>query len=417
MRHNAQGDCPTPSASSRHRMTLTPEQVAAISANQQRTNADAITRGARENPPQLEWPRAPTNGSNATDKPQQRNTPRHEPHIRSAAEVAAALPHTAWLLRPYLERDALAVLFGDYGTFKSFIAIDWALRASLGLSALGYSWPAERTPVVLISAEGRALPLRLRAWCIRNCPSEPFMDVLERALLFCIERPINLSDRASALELIAWVEALSIVPGLVIIDTLTRNSDGSVEESTATANSYLAIIDQCLRARYQCAVLMTHHVGHGAKDRMRGPIVLAANTDTLIRVERPDATERLAMLTVERMKDCEPPPPQGLRGCIVELGEEDADGQPMTSLALEASGAVSAPIATASAQPRGKAQRKLLAELRAQDDPGRIWTSADLREVGRKASLHKNTARDAAEALTLSPYMTSTVGGWRLADV
>lgn len=336
--------------------------------------------------------------------------------VRSAGEVAAVLPRTAWLLRPYLERDAIAILYGDYGTFKSFVVLDWAMRAALGLSALGYSWPAQRTDVLLISAEGRSLAQRLRAWCIANYPDESFQSVLTRTPLDCIEHPVNLCDRQSILELIAAIDDRAIKPGLVIIDTLTRNSDGRIEESTANAAAYLALVDQSLRSRYRCSVVMTHHVGHDHKGRMRGPIVLAANTDALIRIERPDTTQQLATLTVERLKDSELPQPQRLRACVIDLGEKDEDCEALTSLVLEATGAIATPAAASRPELRGKAQRRLLAILRAQNDVARIWTLDEMREIGRKADMSKSTARSAAEALTRSPHMTAASGGWKLTD-
>jgi hypothetical protein len=333
--------------------------------------------------------------------------------MRSASDIAAELPRTRWLLRPYLERDAMAVLYGDYGTYKSFVVLDWAMRAALGLSALGYSWPAERADVLLISAEGRSLAQRLRAWCSANCPDESFQSVLARTPLDCIEHPVNLSAQQSVDELVAAIDARMIKPQLLIIDTLTRNSDGRIEESTANAAAYLARVDQDLRSRYRCTVVMTHHVGH-EKGRMRGPIVLAANTDTLIRIDRLNSAHCVATLTVERMKDCEPPPPQGLHARIVGLGEEDADGQALTSLALEASDAPFAPGPAKAPDLRGKAKQKLLKALQARNEPPRSWSIDELREIGRESGMHKSTARSAAEALTRGPHMTATDGGWKL---
>lgn len=334
--------------------------------------------------------------------------------IRRAADIAADLPRSTWLLRPYIERNAIGILYGDFGTYKSFVVLDWAMRIALGLPALGHSWPAPRAEVLFISAEGRGLAQRLRGWCIRNFPGENYADVLKRAPLYCVEHPVNLSDPSSALSLVASVEAMAINPGLIVLDTMSRNSDGKIENSTTDAAAYLAVIDQGLRARYGCGVLLTHHVGHVEKSRIRGPIVLAANTDALIRIEKSDSEQRVATITVDRLKDAEPPAPQGLRACIVEIGETDEDGQPITTLALEATDAPVA-IAKRKADLRGKAQRQLLAVLRAQPD-GTIWTIADLRELARGAGLTKGTARSAAESMTFTPYLTPTVGGWRLSD-
>lgn len=334
--------------------------------------------------------------------------------IRSAADIAADLPRSTWLLRPYIERNAIGILYGDFGTYKSFVVLDWSMRIALGLPALGHSWPAPRAEVLFISAEGRGLAQRLRGWCIRNFPGEDYADVLKRAPVYCVEHPVNLSDPGSALALVESVNAMGITPGLIVIDTMSRNSDGKIEHSTTDAGAYLTIIDQGLRARYGCGVLLTHHVGHVEKGRIRGPIVLAANTDALIRIERSDGEQRIATVTVDRLKDAEPPAPQGLRACIVEIGESDEDGQPITTLALEATEAPVV-IAKRKVELRGKAQRQLLTVLRAQP-AGTVWTIADLREVARGAGLNKGTARSAAESLTFTPYLTPTVGGWRLSD-
>ena len=74
-----------------------------------------------------------------SQKPQLRQP---EIRIRTAAEVGATLPATRWRLRPLIEDDAIIVLFADYGTYKSFQVIDWGMRISLGLPALGHTWPA-----------------------------------------------------------------------------------------------------------------------------------------------------------------------------------------------------------------------------------------------------------------------------------
>ena len=67
---------------------------------------------------------------------------------------------------------------------------------------------------------------------------------------------------------------------------------------------------------------------------------------------------------------------------------------------------------------RGKAQRQLLAALRARTtaDAERIWSLVDLRQVGREIGLSKGTARSAVDALTTSPYMRPTLGGYRFTD-
>lgn len=334
--------------------------------------------------------------------------------LRSAMECAETLPKGDWLLRPYLERNATAICYGDFGTYKSFLALDWALRVAIGLPAIGSGYFRESAPVVFISAEGRGLAKRLRAWCLHTYSERDWQDVLRDVPLHIVEHAVNLSDADNARQLVAAAEGLGITPALVVIDTLSRNSNGDVESSTGDASAYLANLDQHLRAKFRCAILLVHHVGHVEKGRIRGPIVLAANTDTLIRVERVAPGETAINVSVERLKDADLPPPVSLRAVVVNLGELDEDDQAVTSLALEDNGAV----VPAKREPGGKNQAALLAGvrewIRSHDDPTHI-TSVELQEVADAQGLKDRRRRgEAIEGLTRAGFLVPAVGGFRL---
>jgi len=413
------------------RMSLSREEEQRIVESQRRTNAEQIAKGAREDlygaKPNGAGGRARvarasarrdgTVSAETIANPMAHGLPR-EPRatgapkilIRTAVEVAATVNRTPWLLRPYLERDAVAMLYGDYGTMKSFVVLDWSLRVALGMPALGFNWPAQKAPVLLVSAEGRSMPHRLRAWCLLNFPHVPFSQVLAESALHCIEHSVNLSDAACAHALVDRVNDLNIAPQLIVLDTMTKNSDGLVEQSTADAGAYLAVVDHVLRGEYRCGVVLTHHVGHAEKDRIRGPIILAANTDTLIQLANPGQVELAATLTVERQKDSAPPPPQKIRARIVPLDIVDADGEAVSSLAIESSEPA---CASKVAVPRGREQQRLLDAVLALPDADRGRSLAELREVGRRAGMHRNSARSAAAALVSSLFMQCTDGGFR----
>jgi hypothetical protein len=281
--------------------------------------------------------------------------------IRRGIDVARTLPTSEWLLRPFIERNAVACVYGDFGTFKTFVMIDWAMRIALGLPALGHKWPAAQADVLVVSAEGRGLSKRLRGWCKQNFPDEPFESVMERARIHCIEHPVNLSRPEVVLSLCAAIDALGIRPALIVIDTMNRNSDGTVERSTSDAATYLANVDQGLRSRYGAAVILTHHVGHAEKGRMRGPIVLAGNTDALIKIERPNPKLKTASITVERLKDSDLTAPVGIEANVIDLGLKDDQGEPVTTLAIAHSGE---PVVTAAKfKAKGGNQEKVCAAL------------------------------------------------------
>ncbi|HYW80506.1 MAG TPA: AAA family ATPase, partial [Thermoguttaceae bacterium] len=58
-----------------------------------------------------------------------------------------------WLLRGVLERDTFALVFGDPGCGKSFLAIDWACRIATGTPWRGHA--VQGGPVVYIAGEGQ----------------------------------------------------------------------------------------------------------------------------------------------------------------------------------------------------------------------------------------------------------------------
>lgn len=58
--------------------------------------------------------------------------------LRTAYEVATDVITPRFIHKPYLEEGVLAVLSGEYNTYKSFLALDWALHAAAGIP-----WPSE----------------------------------------------------------------------------------------------------------------------------------------------------------------------------------------------------------------------------------------------------------------------------------
>jgi hypothetical protein len=322
--------------------------------------------------------------------------------LRSALEIATTPASANWLLKPYVERMANILMVGAEGTFKSILALHWALTIAMSGEL-----------VIYLSAEGRGLWKRLRAWAIHHYPMQPWSQTLNDAAFLALERPINLSSADTIALLTDTIDRLGRKPVFVVNDTITRNSDGGVERSNEDAMMYLNGQDQQIRARYGASVLLIHHVGHGARDRARGPFSLIASTDANFLLERPDVTRPLVTVKAGRMKDCEPPPPFELEAHVVTLDELDEDGNPETSIVLRPTGnlPMSRPALT------GKNQKSLLAELeRLAALPGQvgIWTEGQLREIGRGLGMGKQSARDAVLSLRTLKYFTETVGGSRL---
>jgi len=233
-----------------------------------------------------------------------------------------------WLIRGYLERNEFAQIFGDPGSCKTAIALDWACRIATGLPWCGQT--VKPGAVVYVAGEGqRGIRRRLRAWEIRNETN------LSDAPIRIVTRPAQLIDPDAMDQLTAAIDAeISTLgaPALIVFDTLSRNF-GPGDESK-TADMALAIAAGArLQARWESTIVYVHHPGHGDKERSRGGSNLGAALDSDYRTDK-DA-EEIVRLEPKKTKDGNPPPPRAFRISEVELGLKDDEGQEVTSIVLD----------------------------------------------------------------------------------
>ncbi len=321
--------------------------------------------------------------------------------IKSAEELTASIHTAIWLLEPYLERNSSVLIFGDLGTFKSFLGLHWGLSVAL----LGH-------PVLYLSAEGKGLGRRIKGWA-RDRFGEEWQTRLRQLPFFGIEQPLNLSAQLVVGSLLETIEEGAIEPALIVVDTISKNSDGRIEASTEDATAYLNLLDCELRDQFECCLALVHHTGHQEKQRARGPYALMANTDAAFRIDRPDLDAMTITVTAGRMKDCEPPAPFSLAARVVDVGDLDPNGKPITTLVL-------GPTETVAAKPKrptGKAQRSILSELERRQRNGEgppVWTIDDVRRFAKEQGIIKSTAHSAIQALVDSGFLKQTVGGLAL---
>lgn len=114
--------------------------------------------------------------------------------FRSAYSLIQEPLKANWLIKPYLDVGSLAMLFGEPGSMKSFLAIDIGCCIATGREWHGY--PTRRSgPVFYIAGEGFAgFSKRLRAWSLENNIN------LEEIPFFVSDRPTQLLDPNSTLE-------------------------------------------------------------------------------------------------------------------------------------------------------------------------------------------------------------------------
>ena len=243
--------------------------------------------------------------------------------VLTGPEMVAAAEAANWLVEGVLPEQAMGMMYGGSGTFKSFLALDAALHVVHGLPWLGR--PTERGPALWIAAEGgTSFGHRVNAWHrARRLP-------VSRDLV-CIPVAIDLGNEAWRV-VDAVQSTVGITPRLVVIDTLSQTYTAGGEENSATdMAAYLREIGTRLRDLWKATVMIVHHSGHSATERPRGSSAIQANTAFLFGVHR-DEKEMLCTLSCQHQKDGERFDDTVFSLRRVELGE-DKYGRPLTHLA------------------------------------------------------------------------------------
>lgn len=228
--------------------------------------------------------------------------------------------NTAWLVKHVVPAEAVGVLYGASGTFKSFIGIDLALHVAHGLDWMGHK--TKRGTVLIIAAEGgTGLWRRIVAW--HRSRKLQWKD----APVYVIPVSVDLGHDAVLVRDAA--AALGVTPALVMVDTLSQTFTGE-ENSAQDVGGYLREIGLQFRQCWQCSVIVVHHTGHSQTERPRGSSALHANVDFMFGVFR-DEKEMMATVECAKQKDGDLLQPMSFELKVVDLAL-DEDGDPITSL-------------------------------------------------------------------------------------
>lgn len=231
-----------------------------------------------------------------------------------------------WMVEGLFEASSLALLFGDPGSGKSFIAIDLAACIATGLPFHGREVAAGA--VFYIAGEGHnGLRRRFSAW-------EKDAGVsLNDAPLFTSKGAANFLDGDSAKRVAEAVAALAkqCPPRLIIVDTLARSFGEGDENSTKDMNAFVRAMDNLRRGYPDAMVLIVHHSGHGDKGRARGAMALKGALDAEYRTA---ISGDLITLSNTKMKEASKPADMQFKLVGVELGI-DRNGEPYGSARLQ----------------------------------------------------------------------------------
>lgn len=241
--------------------------------------------------------------------------------VMTVSELDAKAGALTWAVKHLVPELGLGFIFGASGTFKSFIALDYALHRCYGMRWLGRK-TKQATAIYLAAEGGAGLIRRIKAWHMDRGMN--WQDCQMRVVV------VPLSLRTDAHQLRAAVEATGVACGDLIVDTMSQTFSGN-ENSNDEVAEFLRVLGTALRDGLGCTVTVVHHTGHIATERPRGASAIIANIDFAFGVFR-DEKEMLATVEFVKIKDEDRPQPVSFDLRRVEVGH-DEDGDPITSLA------------------------------------------------------------------------------------
>lgn len=209
-------------------------------------------------------------------------------------------PPVSWLIPGWVAARELSCIYGQGGTFKSYIAQAWSLQLALG-----------EVPVLYIAAEGTSgLKSRVDAWCAAR---RLLPGTAEKMPWLYYNAGIHMDDQnqretfVTALENYQRTKHMTHHPQLVVVDTLARNFSGDENQ----AKDVGLFIEGCdhLRRELDAAVLVVHHMGVST-GRERGTAALRNATFAMFKTSKPAYNARgggSVQLECDRMKDAPMP--------------------------------------------------------------------------------------------------------------
>lgn len=227
-------------------------------------------------------------------------------------------PEPDWIIKGVLPRAELAVLYGESGSGKSFVALDM-----VSAIARGVDWRGNKTKpgrVVYVAAEGqRGFKKRMVAYVQEN--------QLEDLPVEIITDCPNLLQGDDAKDIAAAIGKADVV----VLDTFAQVTPGANENASEDMGKALTHCKGIHRAT-GAVVLLVHHAGKDLARGARGWSGLKAAADAEFEVLK--VQEKMGLLRVSKQKDGDAGLQWGFQLDVVKVGV-DEDLEPITSCVVQ----------------------------------------------------------------------------------
>lgn len=231
-----------------------------------------------------------------------------------------------WVLKGWIPKQCIAMMYGESGVGKSFIALDMA--CSIASGKLWQNVKASQGTVVYLAGEGNyGIRQRIASWCIKHN-----VETLDDLLIS--NKPIDLDAPNAAIKVIEAIKELCDGNiSTLFVDTLNNHMSGDENSARDTRT----MINNCkiIGAALGCTVIFVHHTGlnDASKGRARGSSAWKGSLDSSILISK--AGNDVIKISCEKMKDAQEPTPLFGTLAYVQLGWTDEDGEEIKGAAFQ----------------------------------------------------------------------------------
>lgn len=191
-------------------------------------------------------------------------------------EELKLLPEPEWVIEDTIPARSVNMLFGEFNTGKTFLALDWAACVAMGEPWVGKE--VMQGDVLYIASEGdpASIGQRMDAWReARGVPESARMPLLFYA---------DIVSFSGIKELIERAILDGLQPSVVIIDTLAMSLDSGTSEND---NSAMNDAIKTLRGLQtwdhgELCFIVIHHSGWSDDGRPRGATSVPAGSDNIL---------------------------------------------------------------------------------------------------------------------------------------
>lgn len=223
--------------------------------------------------------------------------PRDRDRVQALHDYADNVRDPAWLIPNMIPSTGTGMIYGESGSFKSFIALDMALSLAFGVPGQ-WGAPPVKNDVLFMAGEGPVATGKKRwpAWM-----EWQGIEFRNDHRFFIKDRVPFFTDTQAWEHVKEDLTLLKAKPALIVIDTMTRLLTGMDENSAKDASMITNFMEQLARY-YECFVLAIHHTGKDQNKGARGSSAFYANMDAVISTKlRQGGTE----LRVRKQKDAD----------------------------------------------------------------------------------------------------------------